>query len=144
MSKTLLLADDSVTIQRVVELTFVHEDVRVVSVNDGRRAVQFLDSEKPDIVLVDIEVPEVDGYAVATHVKKNPRLGHVPVLLLAGAFEPVDQERVKSIGCDGVIMKPFEPQALVTRVKELLRNGGSPVMATAAAAASSTATGKTP
>src|SRR5262245_20922633 len=120
MPKTLLLVDDSVTIQRVIELTFAHEDVRVVSVSDGRRAVQWMDSEWPDIVLVDVEVPEMDGYAVSTYVKTSPRLKQVPVLLLAGAFEPVDQERANSIGCEGVLVKPFEPQQLVARVKELL------------------------
>jgi CheY-like chemotaxis protein len=125
MAKTLLLADDSVTIQRVIELTFTHEDVRVVSVSDGRRAVQWMDGEWPDIVLADVNVPEVDGYALAAHVKQSPRLQHVPVLLLAGAFEPVDQARVAQIGCDGVLIKPFEPQQLVKRVKELLER---PVM----------------
>ncbi len=121
MPKTLLLADDSVTIQRVIELTFAHEDVRVVSVSDGRRAIQWMDTEWPDIVLVDVEVPEVDGYAVCSHVKKSSRLKNVPVLLLAGAFEPVDEARAKSMGCDGVLVKPFEPQQLVSRVKTLLQ-----------------------
>ncbi len=120
MSKTLLLADDSVTIQRVIELTFAHEDVRVVAVSDGRRAVQWMETEWPDIVLVDVEVPELDGYAVCAHVKQSSRLKGVPVLLLAGAFEPVDEERARSIGCDGVLVKPFEPQQLVSRVKSLL------------------------
>jgi DNA-binding response OmpR family regulator len=127
MPKTLLLADDSVTIQRVIELTFAHEDVRVVSVSDGRRAMQWMDTEWPDIVLVDVEVPEADGYEVASHVKTSTRLKNVPVLLLAGAFEPVDQERVQRIGCDGVLVKPFEPQQLVSRVKALLdRSARSP------------------
>jgi CheY-like chemotaxis protein len=120
MPKTLLLADDSVTIQRVIELTFAHEDVRVVSVSDGRRAVQWLEGEWPDIVLADVDVPEVDGYEIAEHVKTSPRLKDVPVVLLAGAFEPVDQDRVQAIGCDGVLVKPFEPQQLIGRVKELL------------------------
>jgi DNA-binding response OmpR family regulator len=120
MPKTLLLVDDSVTIQRVIELTFAHEDVRVVSISDGRRAVQWMDSEWPDIVLGDVEVPEMDGYAVASYVKTSPRLKQVPVLILAGAFEPVDQDRANSIGCEGVLVKPFEPQQLVARVKELL------------------------
>lgn len=120
MPKTLLLADDSVTIQRVIELTFTHEDVRVISVGDGQRAIQWMEGEWPDIVLADVDVPEVDGYALAAHVKQSPRLKNVPVLLLAGAFEPVDQRRVDQIGCDGVLIKPFEPQQLVTRVRELL------------------------
>src|SRR5688572_6415211 len=126
MSKTLLLADDSVTIQRVIELTFTHEDVRVVSVGDGQRALQWMEGEWPDIVLADVDVPEVDGYALAAHIKQSPRLKGVPVLLLAGAFEPVDQRRVDQIGCDGVLIKPFEPQQLVTRVRELLSRPGAP------------------
>ena len=120
MPKTLLLADDSVTIQRVIELSFAHEDIRVVSVGDGRRAIDWMDDETPHVVLVDVEIPEVDGYAVAAHVKTSPRLKHVPVLLLAGAFEPVDDNRARAIGCDGVLVKPFEPQQLVSRVKSLL------------------------
>lgn len=128
MPKTLLLADDSVTIQRVIELTFANEDVRVVSVGDGRRAVERLDTEIPDVILADVNVPEVDGYALAEFVKQSPRLRHVPVLLLAGAFEPVDQERVRATGCDGVLVKPFEPQQLVARVKALLDREPEPVM----------------
>ena len=120
MAKTLLLADGSVTIQRVIELTFSHEDVRVVSVADGARAIQWLENERCDIVLVDVDLPEVDGYSVAAHMKKSSRLQRVPVLLLAGAFDPVDQDRVRSIGVDGVVVKPFEPQVVVARVKELL------------------------
>lgn len=119
-SKTLLLADDSVTIQRVVELTFAHEDVRVVSVADGKRALEFISVERPDIVVADVGVAEVDGYGIATHIRKSAVLRDTPVLLLAGAFEPVDEGKVRNCGCDGVLVKPFEPQQLVGRVKELL------------------------
>lgn len=132
MSKTLLLVDDSVTIQRVIELTFANEDVRVVSVGDGRRAVEWFDTEVPDIILADVNVPEVDGFALAEYVKQSSRLRHVPVLLLAGAFEPIDQERVRATGSDGVLVKPFEPQQLVSRVKQLLDR--EPAMAAVAAA----------
>jgi DNA-binding response OmpR family regulator len=120
MPKTLLLADDSVTIQRVVELTFAHEDIRVVTVSDGAKAVEAIKEKRPDIVVVDVAVPSVDGYAIVQHVKKSPALRHIPVLLLAGAFEPVDEGRARSSGSDGVLVKPFEPKHLVARVKELL------------------------
>ena len=120
MAKTLLLADDSVTIQRVVELTFAHEDVRVVAVADGKRAIEFISVERPDIVVADVGVAEIDGYGIAAHMKKSAATRDTPVLLLAGAFEPVDESRVRSSGCDGVLVKPFEPEQLVGRVKELL------------------------
>jgi len=117
---TLLLADDSVTIQRVIELTFADEDVEVVAVSDGDQAIARLDASPPDIVLADIGMPGRNGYEVARYVKQSPRLSHIPVVLLTGAFEPVDQARAIEVGCDGVLAKPFEPQLVIGRVKELL------------------------
>ena len=120
MPHTLLLADDSVTIQRVIELTFADEDVKVVAVSDGDQAIQRLDSAPPDIVLADIGMPGKNGYEVAQYIKRSPRLSHIPVVLLTGAFEPVDQARAAEAGCDGVLAKPFEPQLVIGRVRELL------------------------
>ena len=120
MPHKLLLADDSVTIQRVIELTFADEDVMVVAVSDGEQAIAQLDRDPPDIVLADIGMPGKDGYEVAAYMKRAPRLSHIPVLLLAGAFEPIDEARMAAVDCDGVLAKPFEPQMVIGRVKELL------------------------
>jgi CheY-like chemotaxis protein len=117
---TLLLADDSVTIQRVIELTFADEDVDVVAVSDGDEAIARLEASPPDIVLADIGMPGRNGYEVARYVKQSPRLAHIPVVLLTGAFEPVDQARAAEAGCDGILAKPFEPQLVIERVKDLL------------------------
>jgi CheY-like chemotaxis protein len=116
----LLLADDSVTIQRVIELTFADEDVKVVAVGDGDQAIARLNAEPPDIVLADIGMPGKSGYEVAAFVKRTPRLAHIPVVLLTGASEAVDPARMDGIKCDGVLAKPFEPQLVIGRVKELL------------------------
>ncbi len=116
----LLLADDSVTIQRVIELTFAGEDVQVVAVNDGEQAIARIPIERPDIVLADIGMPKKGGYDVAAFVKGRADLEHIPVLLLAGAFEPVDQARAEQARCDGVLIKPFEPRQVIERVRELL------------------------
>jgi CheY-like chemotaxis protein len=117
---TLLLADDSITIQRVIELTFADEDVRVVCAGDGQAAIQKIEVERPDIVLADVGMPSVDGYGVARHVKQSPALRHIPVLLLTGAFEPIDEAKARASGCDGILVKPFESQMLIARVRELL------------------------
>jgi CheY-like chemotaxis protein len=117
---TLLLADDSVTIQRVIELTFADEDITVIAVSDGDEAIERLGGPPPDIVLADIGMPGKNGYEVAQYIRESPRLSHIPVVLLTGAFEPVDQARADAAGCDGVLAKPFEPQLVVARVKELL------------------------
>ena len=71
---TLLLADDSVTIQRVIELTFADEDISVVAVSDGDQAIPRLDATPPDIVLADIGMPGKNGYEVAQYVRQTPRL----------------------------------------------------------------------
>jgi CheY-like chemotaxis protein len=123
---TLLLADDSVTIQRVIELTFADEDVDVVAVSDGDQAIEHLESAPPDIVLADIGVPGRNGYEVALYIRQSPALSHIPVILLTGAFEPVDHIRATEAGCDSVLQKPFEPQLLIGRVKELLTNRRQP------------------
>jgi CheY-like chemotaxis protein len=117
---TLLLADDSVTIQRVIDLTFADEDIHVVAVSDGDQAIARIEASPPDIILADIGMPGKSGYEVAQYVKQSPRLSHIPVLLLTGAFEPVDQPRAAAVGCEGVMVKPFEPQQVIGRVKELL------------------------
>jgi CheY-like chemotaxis protein len=121
MSHKLLLADDSVTIQRVIELTFADEDVQVLTAGDGEQAIASIRSERPDIVLADIGMPKRSGYDVAAFVKGEPELSHIPVLLLTGAFEPVDERRAQAAGCDGVLVKPFEPQHVIARVRELLQ-----------------------
>lgn len=132
MAHKLLLADDSVTIQRVIELTFSGEDVDVLAVSDGEQAIARIPIERPDIVLADIGMPKRSGYDVAAFVKGDPTLRHIPVLLLAGAFEPVDDALAAQVGCDGVLVKPFEPQHVIARVRELLEGKkGAPARATA-------------
>jgi CheY-like chemotaxis protein len=133
MSKKILLADDSITIQKVIELTFSDEDFEVVTVGNGRLALEKLADVKPDIVLCDIIMPETDGYEVCQRVKSDPQTAHIPVLLLTGAFEPFDQERASRVGSDGFLAKPFEPETLITKVKDLL--GRTPGRAAAPASA---------
>src|SRR3954469_8974822 len=120
MPHKLLLADDSVTIQRVIELTFADEDVQVVAVGNGQDAIDRVQRDPPDIVLADVGMPERNGYEVAAFVKGDPATAHIPVVLLTGAFEPIDEGRAREVGCAGVLVKPFEPQLVISRVKDLL------------------------
>jgi CheY-like chemotaxis protein len=121
MNQTLLLADASATIQRIVELTFAAENIAVVPFSNGEHAIASLDRNVPDIVLADVGMPGRSGYEISRYIKNSPPLAHIPVLLLTGAFEPVDQTKALEAGCDGILIKPFEPQFVISRVKELLR-----------------------
>lgn len=123
MSGTLLLADDSITIQKVVELTFASSDLDVVSVNSGRELLQRVKDINPDIVLCDVVMPEVDGYEVCQQLKSEPATLHIPVVLLTGTFEPFDRDRALAAGCDAIVTKPFEAKELVRIVEDLLHTG---------------------
>jgi CheY-like chemotaxis protein len=129
MGKKILLADDSITIQKVIELTFSDEDFDVITVGNGRLALEKLLEVRPDIVLCDIIMPEKDGYEVCEQIKTTPATSHIPVLLLTGAFEPFDQERAARAGYDGSLAKPFEPETLIAKVKDLLARAPARVQA---------------
>lgn len=118
--RTLLLADDSVTVQRVIALTFADEQISVVTCADGQQAMERMTAQRPDIVLAGTMLPQVSGYDLARFMRSNAELRDVPVLLLTGAFETVDEARLKSSGANGVIEKPVEPNNVIGRVKELL------------------------
>jgi CheY-like chemotaxis protein len=127
MSKTLLLADDSVTIQKVVGISFANEDVRIVTVDNGDDAVTRAREIQPDIVLADVVMPGLSGYDVCAALKEDPALSSVPVLLLTGTFETFDEDRAARVGADGHITKPFEAHALVELVNGRL--AGAPATA---------------
>ena len=120
MPKKILLADDSITIQKVVELTFSDGDYEVIAVNNGARAIARLGEMRPDIILSDIIMPEKHGYEVCEFVKSQPALRSIPVILLTGTFEPFDPDRAEKAGCDAVVTKPFESQNLIHKVEELI------------------------
>ncbi len=118
MMRTILVADDSVTIRRVVELTFSDSPYRVETVGTGAEAIERFDSLRPDLILADVVMPDPSGYEICRHVKRSPK--PVPVLLLAGTFEPFDADRAIACGADGHVVKPFDSRALVELVERLL------------------------
>ena len=118
--KKILLADDSITIQKVVELTFSEDDYQVSCVSNGMQALKRITEWRPDVVLLDVIMPERNGYEVCEEIKRNPATAGIPALLLSGTFEPFDQQRADAAGARGHLTKPFESQALVSKVEELL------------------------
>lgn len=134
MPPKLLLADDSITVQRVIALTFAGEGLDVVTVGDGDQAIERIAQDLPEIVLADVSMPGRDGYAVAEFVKRSSdHAARTRVILLTGAFEPVDEARTRSLGVDGVLAKPFEPQMAIGLVRRLLEQ--APAQPSAAASA---------
>ena len=125
--RKLLLADDSIAIQKVVDLTFTDEGMEVTTVGDGREALAKLEQSTPDVVLADVFMPGVDGYELCKFIKADERFRNVPVMLLVGTFEPFDETEAKRAGADDVVTKPFQSiRDLVSRVSSLMRRDESP------------------
>jgi len=125
MAKTILLADDSLTIQKVVELTFAETDFDVVAVSSGDELLERMVEVSPDIVICDTIMPGTDGYDVCQNIKSDPSTLHVPVIMLTGTFEPFDRDRAMAVGCSEIVTKPFEARKLVETVQKLARDGGA-------------------
>jgi CheY-like chemotaxis protein len=119
MAKTLLLADDSVTIQKVVGISLASEDIRLVTVDNGDDAVKRARELRPDAILADCVMPGRSGYEVSEAIQADAALRHIPVLLLTGTFEAFDEERAARCGAAGHIAKPFEAQTLLDEVHRL-------------------------
>jgi CheY-like chemotaxis protein len=130
MRRRILLADDSVTIQKVIELTFLDEDYEVKAVSNGDEALAVLAQVDPDFVIADVHMPGANGYEVCRRVKELKQ--NVPVLLLVGTFEPFDEGQSRSVGADSFLKKPFDSQELLQRVEELLSSRAAAAPAAAA------------
>jgi CheY-like chemotaxis protein len=123
--RKLLLADDSVTIQKVIDLTFSDEGIEVTTVSNGEQAILKLEEIQPDIVLADIFMPGRSGYEVCEHIKRDERFRHIPVMLLVGSFEPFDEAEARRVGADDYLTKPFQSiRQLVSKVTALISGGG--------------------
>jgi CheY-like chemotaxis protein len=121
----ILVADDNSNIQKMVGLALKDQGIDVVAVGNGEAAVRKISDLKPDLVLADVFMPVRNGYEVCQYVKMDPTLAHIPVILLVGAFDPLDEQEAQRVGADGVLKKPFvPPDPLISMVKSALQRAG--------------------
>jgi len=124
----ILVADDNSNIQKMVGLALKDQGIDVVAVGNGEAAVRKISDIRPDLVLADVFMPVRNGYEVCKYVKDDPTLSHIPVILLVGAFDPLDEQEAQRVGADGVLKKPFvPPDPLISMVKSALIRAGVPL-----------------
>src|SRR6266851_2622841 len=121
----ILVADDNSNIQKMVGLALKDQGIDVIAVGNGEAAVRKIADLRPDLVLADVFMPVRNGYEVCKFVKDNSSLAHIPVILLVGAFDPLDEQEAQRVGADGVLKKPFvPPDPLISMVKSALARAG--------------------
>ena len=117
---TVYFIDDSATMREVVKIEFRREQIDVVACHDAATALAQIEQSRPDVVITDVIMPGMDGYEVCQFIKQHPRLGKIPVVLLSGVVNRDVAEKAVSVKADELVRKPFQPQDLIARVKQLL------------------------
>lgn len=120
---TVYFIDDSATMREVIKIAFRRENINVVAYNDAQSALGQIEQNRPDVVITDVIMPDVDGYEVCQFIKQHPRLNGTPVILMSGVVNRAVAEKAFSVKADELIRKPFQPQDLITRVRHLLAPG---------------------
>ena len=121
-----MVVDDSITVRRVTERLLERNGMRVITAKDGVDAVAQLQDHTPDIMLLDIEMPRMDGYEVATHVRSDPRLRHIPIVMITSRAGDKHRARAMSIGVDQYLGKPYQESDLLAAIHGLVRKKPAP------------------
>jgi len=121
-NKTILVVDDEERMARFIRLNLEHDGFRVIEAYRGMKAVQMLRDALPDLVLLDVMLPDIDGFEVLRLIRE---ISTIPVIMLTARGEEDDRVKGLELGADDYVTKPFSPRELVSRVKAVLRRGDS-------------------
>ncbi|MGB3207727.1 MAG: response regulator, partial [Crinalium sp.] len=119
--KRLLLIDDDPNLILLVQDYLVFKGYEVITAENGREALEVLDKEIPDMIICDVMMPEMDGYALVENIRQDPRTSWIPVLFLSAKGQSQDRVKGLSTGADVYMVKPFEPDELVAQVESSLK-----------------------
>jgi len=117
----ILVVDDEQHIVELVKFNLDKEGYQVDTAFDGRNALAAVERQKPDLIILDVMLPEVDGFEVCRTLQKNPATSEIPIIMLTARAEEIDKVLGLELGADDYITKPFSPRELVARVKARLR-----------------------
>src|SRR5213082_272513 len=126
-----LVVDDSLSLRKVVERALMGRQIEVVCAATGTEALERIEREAPDIVVCDVVMPDRDGYEICDFIKRHPRLGQTPVLLMSGIVNDEVRERAARAQSAGILAKPFAADDLMRHLDNLLAQAPAPVRASA-------------
>ena len=123
---TVYFIDDSATMREVIKIAFRRESIHVITCADASSALSQFEEHPPDIVITDVIMPDQDGYSVCSQIKQSPQYGKTPVILMSGVVNKSVADRAVAVQADELVRKPFQPQELIGRVKNLLGHAKPP------------------
>jgi two-component system cell cycle response regulator DivK len=120
MSKRILMVEDTEDNRQILRDLFAGTDYELIEAVDGADGIAMAEKHKPDLILMDIQLPVLDGYEATRRIKGDPALRHIPIIAVTSYALSGDEAKVRAAGCDAYIAKPFSPRLLLSKVRELL------------------------
>ncbi len=120
-TKRILIVDDEEGIIKLVKMYLEHHRYEVITANDGQVGLEKAKTEKPDLIVLDLMLPKINGYKVCGLLKKDTRYAKTPVILFTAKAQEKDIKLGEEVGADAYITKPFEPEVLLSKIEELIR-----------------------
>ncbi len=120
MTKKILVVEDNPVIANMVQKIVVHLGYDFITATNGKQGVNMAASQLPDLILLDISLPEMDGFAAARQIRQNPKTHSIPILAVTGRASFEDQEACLQSGCNDYISKPFILEKLASKIEKLL------------------------
>jgi two-component system cell cycle response regulator DivK len=121
MSKRILAVDDQEDNRRILRDLLTSAGFEVIDAVTGEDAVAVAESQRPDLILMDIQLPGIDGYEATRRIKANPALRATPLIVVTSYALSGDEAKATAAGADGYVSKPFSPRALLAKVREFLK-----------------------
>lgn len=122
MATKILVTEDSPTILAMIKESLESEGFSVITAEDGQQALEKTRKEKPDLIILDLMLPKIDGYRVCRILKFDDKYKMIPVIMLTARTNEADRKTGQEVGADAYITKPFEPQTIIAKINELLGN----------------------
>ena len=120
MSKRILVIEDQEDNRRIVRDLLTSVGYELIEAVTGEEGVTLAETERPDLILMDIQLPGLDGYEATRRIKANPALRHIPIIVVTSYALSGDEAKAREAGCDGYVAKPFSPRVLLAKIREHL------------------------
>jgi len=120
MRKKILVVDDEIQLVEMLKMRLEANGYEALTAYDGREALEKVRNQNPDLILLDLMLPKMDGYKVCRMLKFDKKYKNIPIIIFTARVQESDKEKGSQVGADAYIIKPFEPQVLLSKIKELL------------------------
>jgi len=119
--RKILVIDDEIELVKAIQIRLEHAGFEVLVAYDGQEGLNRAQKEKPDLIILDLMLPKMEGYKVCGLLKVDARYNKIPIILLTARAQPADQKLGLELGADAYITKPFQHEVVITKIKELLK-----------------------